>query len=183
MIDWNNPDNWHYAANIFPLMPPDELAALAADIKSNGLLNPILRCAGKILDGRNRALACFAAGVELKFRDIDKKQAEVWACSQNIYRGSLKPEQKAFALTALSHDIDSEPLGKKRLRAYHILKQLRDSVSPLIEKAKNGKDISVELKALFKPKKKSDVKRNIFDILKEKLHLFEPSWSDGDEHL
>jgi hypothetical protein len=183
MTDWHNSDNWHYAANIFPLMPPDELAALAADIKSNGLLNPIIRCSGKILDGRNRALACFAAGRELKFKDVSKKQAEAWACSQNIYRRFLKPEQQAFALAALSLVDESKPLGKKRLRAYHVLKQLKASVFPLIEKAKSGEDVSAELTALFKPKKRVEVKRNIFDILNEKLHLFEPSWSDGDEHL
>jgi hypothetical protein len=179
---WTDSKNWHYAANVFPLMEPDEISALSEDIKINGLLNPIIRCSGKILDGRNRALACFAASVEPKFRDISEKQAEAWARSQNVYRRFLKPEQQAFALVALSQSKLTETVGKKRLKAYHKLKILKEAILPLIEKAKNGIDVSKELTQLLRAKKKAPIEKSIFTVLEEKLHLFEPSWADGEEH-
>jgi hypothetical protein len=183
-MDWTSPEKWHYAANVFPLMQPDEIVALSEDIKISGLLNPIIRCSGKILDGRNRALACFAAAVEPKFRDISEKQAEAWARSQNVYRRSLKPEQQVFALVALSQvALTEETAGKKRLKAYHKLKNLKEAIIPLIEKAKSGGDVSEELALLLKKKRKAPIEKNIFVILEEKLHLFEPSWSDGEEHV
>ena len=163
-------------------MEPDELEALTADVKTNGLLNPIIRCGGKILDGRNRALACFAAGVEPRFRDISEKEAGAWARSQNIFRRSLKPDQQAFALFALSQDGGDTPKGKKRLRAYQKLKKLEEDLKPLIEKAMGGEDVSEELSKLLKTKKPEIVEKNIFETLHDRLHLFEPSWSDGDEH-
>lgn len=180
-MKWSEPESWHYAANVFPLMEPDELEALAADIKSNGLLNPIIRCGGKILDGRNRANACVAAGVELRFRDISEKEAVSWARSQNIFRRTLKPEQQAFALIALSQNNDSTPKGRKRLKAYHKLKKLKEGLWPLIEKAKGGSDVSADLIELLKPKKK-EAEKSIFESLSNRLRLFRPTWSDGDEH-
>jgi hypothetical protein len=45
--------NWHEAANIFPLMPDDELQKLADDIKANGLKNPVIPINDRVLDGRN----------------------------------------------------------------------------------------------------------------------------------
>jgi ParB/Sulfiredoxin domain len=49
----------HPAAELFPLMSPDELRALAEDIKANGLVTPVVLWRddeGKLilLDGRNR---------------------------------------------------------------------------------------------------------------------------------
>ena len=44
---------FHPACLLFPQLPKDELKALAADIKANGLRNPVVRYRGQILDGRN----------------------------------------------------------------------------------------------------------------------------------
>jgi hypothetical protein len=44
----------HPLADIFPPMTKAELAALAEDIKANGLQLPIVLFEGKILDGRSR---------------------------------------------------------------------------------------------------------------------------------
>jgi len=49
---------FHEIANLFPMMQPDELADLVADIKVNGLIEPIILYEDQILDGRNRWLAC-----------------------------------------------------------------------------------------------------------------------------
>src|SRR5205085_4815531 len=49
----------HPVAALFPLLPPDELAALAADIRAHGLLHAVVLGAdGQVIDGRNRLAAC-----------------------------------------------------------------------------------------------------------------------------
>lgn len=53
----------HPISDIFPMMEPSELAELAADIRKNGLREPIvLHADGSILDGRNRWAACDQIG-------------------------------------------------------------------------------------------------------------------------
>jgi hypothetical protein len=91
--------SWHEAANIFPLMPGNELQKLADDIKANGLKNPIVLLNDKVLDGRNRLLACKLAGVTPDFqpRDAEKLGSPVsWVLSQNIRRRQLTTTQRAF---------------------------------------------------------------------------------------
>jgi hypothetical protein len=54
----------HWVADMYPLNE-DDVAALAEDIKANGQIAPILALKdGRIIDGRNRWLACRKAGVE-----------------------------------------------------------------------------------------------------------------------
>jgi ParB-like chromosome segregation protein Spo0J len=56
----------HQSADLFPIMTDEELADLAADIKANGLLHPIVVDKdGVLIDGRNRARPCEIAEVEL----------------------------------------------------------------------------------------------------------------------
>ncbi len=97
--------NWHAAANIFPLMPEDELQQLADDIKTNGLKNPIILLDDNVLDGRNRMLACKLASVSPDFqsRNAEKLGSPVsWVVSQNLHRRHLKPDQlKAIAAEAV----------------------------------------------------------------------------------
>ncbi len=62
MTDWARPDAWHPAATIFPLMANTELDSLAKHIAEHGLLNPLVVHGGRLLDGRNRAIACAGAG-------------------------------------------------------------------------------------------------------------------------
>jgi hypothetical protein len=63
----------HPAADLFPMLPPDELQALGKDIKKNGLRVPIVLWAEKLgadfylLDGRNRLDAMEATGQEVAF--------------------------------------------------------------------------------------------------------------------
>ena len=61
----------HPYADILPLLEGEAFDALVADIRANGLLEPITLYEGMILDGRNRWNACKAAGVEPQFREFD----------------------------------------------------------------------------------------------------------------
>jgi hypothetical protein len=69
---WRNILPIHPAAELFPLMPPDELRELGEDIKANGLQTPIRILVTKpgdeliyqLLDGRNRLDAIELAGFD-----------------------------------------------------------------------------------------------------------------------
>ena len=96
--DYTDPSNWHDAANIFPLMDNDALNEMADDIKANGLKNPIILLDAKVLDGRNRLLACKLAGVRpnIESRNPDKLGSPVtWVLSQNLHRRQLTASQRA----------------------------------------------------------------------------------------
>ena len=67
MTAWQRKDTPTTPRPLFPRLGDAELRQLAADIKANGLLNPVVRHRGKILDGRNRLAACEIAGVKPKF--------------------------------------------------------------------------------------------------------------------
>src|SRR4051794_23400352 len=62
----------HPAANLFPMLPPEDLRKLGEDIKANGLQTPVVLWAETedsssklyLLNGRNRLDAMEAAGLE-----------------------------------------------------------------------------------------------------------------------
>jgi ParB-like nuclease domain len=95
---------FHPLADIFPLMEGAEFDALVADIKANGLREPIVLYEGKILDGRNRFRACLEAGidpmVEENYGD-DIGDPAAYVVSANIRRRHLRPEQKRTAIAAV----------------------------------------------------------------------------------
>src|SRR3974377_2039492 len=60
---------YHPLSGIIPLLGGEDFTAFVANIRDNGLLEPIvLHPDGSILDGRNRYRACIEAGVEPRFR-------------------------------------------------------------------------------------------------------------------
>jgi ParB-like chromosome segregation protein Spo0J len=88
----------HAYANLFPLMTQDELDALTADVKENGLRQPIVLYGGLVLDGRNRFRACELAGVEPRFTEFegDDVAALAFVESLNIGRRDLTAGQRAI---------------------------------------------------------------------------------------
>ena len=92
-------ENWHEAANLFPMLSVEDAHDLADDIGEHDLHNPIVLFDGKVLDGRNRVLACRAAGVEPRFVEWQANGNDTspiaWVISQNIKRRSLNATQKA----------------------------------------------------------------------------------------
>ena len=98
MLDYQNSENWHPAANLFPLMSDTELQVLADDIKTNGQRNPIVLLEDKILDGRNRFIACKLVKVSPDFSRLADKipSPTSWVLSQNLHRRHLTTTQRAF---------------------------------------------------------------------------------------
>jgi 16S rRNA G966 N2-methylase RsmD len=94
-------DHFHEVAAIFPMMAGDEFDGLVADIAKNGLIEPIWLYEGLVVDGRNRWLACKAAGVEPRYRTWDSSIGDGslagFVLSLNKHRRHLTPGQKAAA--------------------------------------------------------------------------------------
>ena len=100
---------------VFPRLPLDELKTLAADIKANGLRNPIVRYKGQILDGRNRWLACKIAGVKPHFVEWSGKGSPlVWVISENLIRRHLTSSQRAVIALDILPLLEKEAHERKR---------------------------------------------------------------------
>lgn len=77
----------HPIAALFPMLPDDELDALAADIAANGLIHPVVIDSDNlILDGRNRLAACMRAGIDPTFEKYDGDDPAGFVVSLNIAR-------------------------------------------------------------------------------------------------
>jgi hypothetical protein len=87
----------HPAADVWPMMADDEIDALAADIKANGLIHPlVVTPKGELLDGRNRFAACARAGVEPATVVYDGDPV-AYVLSANNHRRHITKGQRAMA--------------------------------------------------------------------------------------
>jgi len=88
----------HPFAAIFPEMTGDEFAALVADIRANGLHEPIDLYEDKTLDGRNRDRACADLGIVPMYRNFTGSEAEAraYVISKNLHRRHLNESQRAY---------------------------------------------------------------------------------------
>jgi len=87
---------FHPIADIFPMLPEEDLNALAADIQTHGLRDPIWIYEGAVLDGRNRWMACEIAGVQPTTRAYNGNDPVAFVLSTNLYRRHLTQAQKAI---------------------------------------------------------------------------------------
>lgn len=116
----------HPYCDAFPDLSDEELKALAADIKDNGLQNPVWRYGGKIIDGKNRLKACDIADVKPDYREwstksvdplvIDKELFD-FVLSQNLKRRHLDASQRSMAAAKLAMEFDKVHPPKKEEKA------------------------------------------------------------------
>lgn len=90
----------HPAADLFPMVGPEELSTLADDIKERGLLEPLWiyddpDLGVVLLDGRNRFRACSQAEVEPTFRTYEGDDPIGFVLSLNLHRRHLTTGQRA----------------------------------------------------------------------------------------
>jgi len=93
---------FHPLADLFPLMEGEEFDALVADIKANGLQEPVVVHEDMILDGRNRFMACEAAGVEPTFVPFLGENPLAFVISTNLRRRHLNESQRAMVAAKLA---------------------------------------------------------------------------------
>jgi len=165
----------HPAADAFPWLPEDELQQLADDIAANGQQYKIVRLPdGRVIDGRNRELACRVAGVEPEYRDEDMGEDDVLAfvLSANVHRRQLTPSQRAMAAAELANmgrgrpanqirtgaDLNSQENAAKLLdvsqRSVNSAAEVKAKAPELVAAVKDGKlDVKTAAKAAKLPKK------------------------------
>lgn len=86
----------HPVANLFPMLPSEELQELADSIKQDGQLQPIvLAPSGRLLDGRNRLAACKLAKVEPVF-EVYEGDEDAYALTVNVARRHLTKGQRTM---------------------------------------------------------------------------------------
>lgn len=93
----------HPLANTFPLMADSEIDGLAADIAANGLHEAITLYEGRVLDGRNRLLACKKSGLEPRFQEYKGNSALQYVVSMNLKRRHLNESQRGMVGARLAN--------------------------------------------------------------------------------
>ena len=93
----------HPLAAMFPPMSGDEFAAIVADIRANGLIEPVILHGGMILDGCHRLRACLELDIKPEYQEWNGAGGTpfqyVW--SRNWSRRHLTTSQRAvIALSA-----------------------------------------------------------------------------------
>lgn len=91
----------HPAADLFPLLDSGDLAALAEDIRTHGLHEPVWlwddpQRGTVLLDGRNRHRACQLAGIEPATRLYHGDDPIAFSLSQNLKRRHMTAGQRDF---------------------------------------------------------------------------------------
>jgi ParB-like chromosome segregation protein Spo0J len=93
----------HPLAELFPPLPEREMAELTAHIRALGLLEPIARLKGAVLDGRHRLRACQLAGVRPRFKDLPPKTDAVkYIIGKNLLRRHLSTAQRSMLAAQLA---------------------------------------------------------------------------------
>jgi hypothetical protein len=100
---------FHPLADLFPMMSDEEIDALGEDMLKNGQRESIALFEEKILDGRNRYLACMRKGIEPRFINQRPADPVAFVASANLHRRHLDENQRgliAARLTTFSHGGD-----------------------------------------------------------------------------
>jgi hypothetical protein len=88
--------DFHEAACIFPMLSEEKIEELANDIEANGQVVPIQLMDGKILDGRNRWMACLKINKKPKTIEVNPADPIAYVLSLNLQRRDLDEGEKAM---------------------------------------------------------------------------------------
>lgn len=146
-VEWIQPGQYQPRKDI----QPEALEELAASIKAQGLMQPIVvrpLLTGdnqyEIIAGERRWRACQLAQMEsvpALIRDVPDEAAIAMALIENIQREDLNPMEEAIALHRLQHEFEltqmevAEAVGKNRATVANLLRlmNLNDDVKRLLE--------------------------------------------------
>jgi hypothetical protein len=119
----------HPYAEIFPPMAFPDFDRLCGDIQENGLQEDIVVHEGKILDGRNRYLACLARGVTARLRPYAGECGSplAFVVARNLHRRHLTESQRALVAARL------KPLFEEEARQRQVATQIRRRDVPVAQ--------------------------------------------------
>jgi hypothetical protein len=104
----------HPVADLFPMMTDEELAILAADIKANGLIHPIVVDKnGLLIDGRNRSIACEIAGIVPAVEVFEGDDPAAYIVASNVARRHMSKGQRAMAVAMVCPVPEKGGKGKR----------------------------------------------------------------------
>lgn len=142
--------DFHSLANLFPLIEGAEFESLVADIKANGVREPVILHEGKILDGRNRYKAAAVAGVDVPTREYEGSDPLGFVWSLNFHRRHLNESQRSIAAAKMREHIslnldsgDSTAAAAKlanvsRASVAMAVKVLKDAVPEVVNAVERG---------------------------------------------
>ena len=115
---------YHELCTLMPELLPEDYAKLRADIRRNGLINPIQLYEGKVLDGRHRYRACIEltesgvdpAHINMRF-DSTPPAIDPYAfvISQNLHRRHLPKGQLTALFESQVHNLDPDDPEYQRI--------------------------------------------------------------------
>src|SRR5215467_6904169 len=96
--------DFHPLADLFPMLEDKSAAfeALVDDIRERNQQEPVWLYEGKILDGRNRYLACQRLGREIQVKDFVGDDPIGFVLSANLHRRHLNESQRAMVAAKLT---------------------------------------------------------------------------------
>lgn len=106
--------NLHPLCVFFPRIVGVEFDALVADIKANGLREPIVLYEGQVLDGGNRYRACLEAGREPHFVGFQGGDIAAFVLSANLHRRHLAQGQAAAIIAQITNWAEANTRGGRR---------------------------------------------------------------------
>jgi hypothetical protein len=152
----NSSIEFHPIADWFPLLEGETFDELVRDVSTNGLIHPIIKFEGKILDGRNRYRACLASGVAPIFQNFSGTDPVAYVLSANIHRRHLTNEQRLRL-------VDEVIKAKPDLSSRQVAKQTKVSTTTAVKRRKKLEasgdvstvDTSTDTKGRKQPRRKS----------------------------
>lgn len=147
-----------------------DLTSLAQSIGENGLLEPIVLYDGKILDGRNRYVACKRVNIEPTFIVYTGKMDPIdYVIAKNLERRHLTPAQKAES--ALKTLEQKRKLRKKQIKTLKSKKEENKRMQQALDK-KDKKNIAKKYNTTIEKieqyeKIKKEIEGGNYEIKKE----------------
>jgi hypothetical protein len=126
---------FHELCLLFPRCTDEELQLLVSELRENGLQTPITLYEGKILDGRNRYLACQMLNIEPDYVEFDGKDPLPFVVSRNLCRRHLSESQRAMVAAAII-ELQRKENGRSEITISEAAQQLNVSERMVYHAAK-----------------------------------------------
>jgi len=129
---------FHPYCLLFPKAPEAILNDMSDDIVEHGLKEDIIIFEGRILDGRNRQIACEMANVEARYieYDVDKDGDPLqYVISKNLHRRHLNESQRGMAASDV-YELAKNSDGAVKMTLDQIAKRFNVSLTTVKEAGK-----------------------------------------------